>query len=94
MIVQFASSASIWSTVVGCPHIFERPPQSSLGPSFRPNDPHESGVDKALVELKATGQMTAAAKGTLGRETAEKVEQVEELNARSRKYNLPSASAP
>jgi hypothetical protein len=38
--------------------------------------------------------MTAAAKGTLGRETAEKVEQVEELNARSRKYNLPSASAP
>src|SRR6266581_2077631 len=51
-------------------------------------------IDKALVELKATGQMTAAAKGALGRETAEKVEQVEELNARSRKYNLPSASAP
>ena len=51
-------------------------------------------VDKALVELKATGQMTAAAKGALGRETTEKVEQVEELNARSRKYNLPSASAP
>jgi 2,3-dimethylmalate lyase len=51
-------------------------------------------VDKALVELKATGQMTAAAKGALGRETAEKVEQVEELNARSRKYNLPRASAP
>jgi len=51
-------------------------------------------IDKALVELKATGQMTAAAKGALGRETAEKVEQVAELNARSRKYNLPSASAP
>ena len=51
-------------------------------------------IDKALVELKATGHMTAAAKGALGRETAEKVEQVEELNARSRKYNLPSASAP
>jgi len=51
-------------------------------------------IDKALVELKATGQMTAAAKGALGRETAEKVEQVEELNARSRKYNLPSASTP
>jgi 2,3-dimethylmalate lyase len=51
-------------------------------------------IDKALVELKATGQMTAAAKGALGRETAEKVEQVGELNARSRKYNLPSASAP
>ncbi len=51
-------------------------------------------VDKALVELKATGQMAAAQRGALGRETAEKVEQVEELNARSRKYNLPSASAP
>ena len=51
-------------------------------------------IDKALVELKATGQMTAAAKGALSRETAEKVEQVAEINARSRKYNLPSASAP
>ena len=51
-------------------------------------------IDKALVELKATGQMTAAGKGSLGRETAAKVEQVEELNARSRKYNLPSGSAP
>src|SRR5882672_6525658 len=51
-------------------------------------------IDKALAELKATGQMTAAAKGALGRETAEKLEHVEELNARSRKYNLPRASAP
>jgi len=51
-------------------------------------------VDRALVELKATGRMTEAQKGALSRETAEKVEQVEELNARSRKYNLPSASAP
>src|SRR6266481_6622544 len=51
-------------------------------------------IDKALAELKATGQMTAAQKGALGRETAEKLEQVEELNARSRKYNLPRASAP
>jgi 2-methylisocitrate lyase-like PEP mutase family enzyme len=51
-------------------------------------------IDKALVELKTTGRMTEAQKGALGRETAEKVEQVEELNARSRKYNLPSASAP
>src|SRR5437762_3967501 len=50
--------------------------------------------DKALVELKATGQMTAAGKASLSREMAAKVEQVEELNARSRKYNLPSASAP
>jgi len=51
-------------------------------------------IDKALVELKATGQMAAARKGALGREMADKVEQVEELNARSRKYNLPGASAP
>src|SRR2546425_6233944 len=51
-------------------------------------------VDKALAELKGTGQMTAADKGSLSRETSAKVEQVEELNARSRKYNLPSASAP
>src|SRR5947207_10316879 len=51
-------------------------------------------VDKALVEFKATGRITEAQKGSLSRETAEKVEQVEELNARSKKYNLPSASAP
>jgi 2-methylisocitrate lyase-like PEP mutase family enzyme len=50
-------------------------------------------VDKALVELKATGRMAEAQKGALSRETAAKVEQVEELNARSRKYNLPIASA-
>jgi len=49
-------------------------------------------VDKALVELKATGRMAEAQKGALSRETAAKVEQVEELNARSRKYNLPIAS--
>ncbi len=51
-------------------------------------------VDKALVELKTTGRMTEAQKGSLNRETAAKLEQVEELNARSRKYNLPSGSAP
>jgi hypothetical protein len=51
-------------------------------------------IDKALVELKATGQMSAAAKGALSREMSDKVEQVEQVNARSRKYNLPSASAP
>ena len=51
-------------------------------------------VDKALVELKTTGRMTEAQKGSLSRETGTKVEQVEELNARSRKYNLPRASAP
>jgi 2-methylisocitrate lyase-like PEP mutase family enzyme len=50
-------------------------------------------VDKALEELKATGRMTDAQKGALNRATMEKVEQVEELNARSRKYNLPSGSA-
>ena len=51
-------------------------------------------IDKALVELKATGQMSAAAKGALSREMSDKVEQVEQVNARSRKYNLPSPSAP
>ena len=51
-------------------------------------------IDKALVELKTTGRMTEAQKGALSRATADKVEQVEELNARSRKYNLPTASAP
>jgi 2-methylisocitrate lyase-like PEP mutase family enzyme len=49
-------------------------------------------VDKALAELKGTGQMAEAQKGALSRETAAKVEQVAELNARSRKYNLPIAS--
>jgi hypothetical protein len=38
--------------------------------------------------------MTEAQKGTLNRATTDKVEQVEELNQRSRKYNLPSASGP
>jgi 2-methylisocitrate lyase-like PEP mutase family enzyme len=51
-------------------------------------------VDDALVELKNTGRMTEAQKGALSREMSDKVEQVAELNARSRKYNLPSASAP
>ena len=51
-------------------------------------------VDKALVELKTTGRMTEAQKGSLSREMSEKVEQVQELNARSRKYNLPRPSAP
>ena len=50
-------------------------------------------VDKALTETLATGRMTEAQKSTLNRETTAKVEQVEELNARSRKYNLPIASA-
>jgi 2-methylisocitrate lyase-like PEP mutase family enzyme len=50
-------------------------------------------VDKALAELKTTGRMTEAQKGALGPAMAAKVEQAEELNARSRKYNLPAASA-
>jgi hypothetical protein len=50
-------------------------------------------IDKALVELKGTGRMTEAQKGTLSRAMVDKIEQVEELNARSRKYNLPSGSA-
>jgi len=49
-------------------------------------------VDKALEELKSTGRMTDAQKGALNRTTMEKVEQVEELNARSRKYNHPTGS--
>src|SRR5437660_7189298 len=51
-------------------------------------------IDRALTELQATGGMAEAQKGALGKATVDKVEQVEELNARSRKYNLPSASAP
>jgi 2-methylisocitrate lyase-like PEP mutase family enzyme len=51
-------------------------------------------IDRALVELKTTGRMTEAQKGALSREMSDKVEQVAELNARSRKYNLPSPSAP
>jgi 2-methylisocitrate lyase-like PEP mutase family enzyme len=51
-------------------------------------------VDKALAELKTTGRMTEAQKGSLSREMSDKVEQVQELNARSRKYNLPRTSAP
>jgi 2-methylisocitrate lyase-like PEP mutase family enzyme len=50
-------------------------------------------IDKALAELKATGRMTEAQKGALGRATVEKIERIEELNARARKYNLPSGSA-
>jgi methylisocitrate lyase len=50
-------------------------------------------IDKALTELKATGRMTEAQKGALNRAMREKIEQVEELNARARKYNLPSGSA-
>jgi 2-methylisocitrate lyase-like PEP mutase family enzyme len=50
-------------------------------------------VDKALAELKTTGRIAEAQKGALSRATSEKVEHVEELNARARKYNLPSGSA-
>ncbi len=51
-------------------------------------------VDRALVELKATGHRTEAAQGALSREMLENIEQIEELNARSRRYNIPSASSP
>jgi 2-methylisocitrate lyase-like PEP mutase family enzyme len=50
-------------------------------------------VDRALAEGKATGRMTEASKGGLSRETFANVEQVEEVNARSRKYRLPTGSA-
>jgi hypothetical protein len=49
-------------------------------------------VDKALTELKSTGRMAEAQKGALNDATADRIERVEELNARSQKYNLPSAS--
>jgi len=50
-------------------------------------------IDKALTELKTTGRMVEAQKGALGRAMSAKVQQVEELNARSRKYNLPGVGA-
>jgi len=50
-------------------------------------------ADKALAEMKTTGRLTEAAKGSLSRESLAKIEQVEELNARSRKYHLPTGSA-
>jgi 2-methylisocitrate lyase-like PEP mutase family enzyme len=50
-------------------------------------------IDKALAELKATGRMVEAQKAGVSRATREKVEQVEELDARARKYNLPKATA-
>jgi 2-methylisocitrate lyase-like PEP mutase family enzyme len=51
-------------------------------------------IDRALAELQATGGMAEAQKGALNRAMVDKVERVEELDARSRKYNLPSGSAP
>jgi 2-methylisocitrate lyase-like PEP mutase family enzyme len=51
-------------------------------------------VDRALAELKTTGRMADAQRAALSRETSEKIEQVEQLNARSRKYNLPGGGSP
>ena len=51
-------------------------------------------VDRGLTELKATGRMVEAQKGSLSDATSDRIERVEELNALSRKYNLPMASAP
>jgi methylisocitrate lyase len=50
-------------------------------------------VDRALTELQATGKMTEAQKGAIPRELSDKVEQVAELNAQSRKYGLPQGSS-
>jgi len=50
-------------------------------------------VDRALTELQTTGRIPEAQKGALSRATSDKVEQVEELNARAAKYNLPKGSA-
>jgi 2-methylisocitrate lyase-like PEP mutase family enzyme len=49
-------------------------------------------VDRALVELKGTGRMVEAQMGALGVAMSDRIEQVEELNARSAKYNLPRSS--
>jgi 2-methylisocitrate lyase-like PEP mutase family enzyme len=51
-------------------------------------------VDRALTELKTTGRMVEAQRGALGDAMSDRIEQVEELNARALKYNLPRASAP
>jgi 2-methylisocitrate lyase-like PEP mutase family enzyme len=50
-------------------------------------------VDRALTELQTTGVIPNAQKTALSRATSDKVEQVEELNARAAKYNLPKGSA-
>jgi len=50
-------------------------------------------VDKALTEMMATGRLTEAAKGSLSRESYAKLQQVEEINARARKYHLPAAGS-
>lgn len=47
-------------------------------------------VDRALTELQTTGNLIEARRNALNRQTSEKIEQVAELNARSRKYNLPA----
>jgi 2-methylisocitrate lyase-like PEP mutase family enzyme len=49
-------------------------------------------VERALVELKTTGAMREAQMSALGRETAAKLEEADALNARARKYNIPTAS--
>lgn len=49
-------------------------------------------VDRALTELKGTGRIAEAQKTALSDATSDKVEQVEELNARAAKYNLPRPS--
>jgi len=46
-----------------------------------------------LAELKATGRMAEAQKGALSPDMSRKVQRVEELNARSRKYNLPGTGS-
>ncbi len=51
-------------------------------------------VDRALAELKSTGRVVEAQKAALNRQASNTIEQVAELNARSRKYNIPQASAP
>lgn len=65
----------------------------SVGQSVTMANMALGAVDRALTELKATGRLTEARREALSPEMSNKVEQVEELNARSRKYNLPGGGS-
>ncbi len=45
-------------------------------------------VEKALIEMRTTGAMTGAQTGTLSRETALKLTRQQEMDEKTRKYNL------
>jgi 2-methylisocitrate lyase-like PEP mutase family enzyme len=66
----------------------------TVGQSVSMVDMALGAVDRALMELQTTGQLTEARRNALPRQTSEKIELVAELSARSRKYNLPAAGSP